>query len=151
MITFKFRPHHLLCCLCFRGKGYNETFVENFKTIHQQLNTNPNTKITIVQGCDDICAKCPERKGALCRQEDKVSAIDKAYLKILQLNVGQTMTFKCLEDKTKKLITLNNFQKACGKCSWYSLNICAPIIQKLVQKITTNRRKFDETQSFQNN
>lgn len=132
MTTFRFRPHHLICSLCFQGKGYNEEFVHNFESIHKEIN-HPDTIIKIVDCCDDICTKCPSKLGNLCHHESEVTKIDKAYLNSLQLNIDQTTTVASLKDKIKELLTLNEFQNACGECSWYKLNICEPIIRDLIQ------------------
>jgi uncharacterized protein len=135
MNIFRFRPHHIICTLCFCGKGYNDEFIQNFKTIQQKINLtdhNHNTAIQIVDCCDDICAKCPENQDKLCNHESEVIKIDIAYLKLLQLKVGQVIAFDDLKVKAKKLLTMDNFQSACKECSWYPLDICTPIIQKLI-------------------
>lgn len=133
MTIFKFRPHHLICNLCFVGKGYNEEFVQNLKDINQKLciNSSAKVQIEIVRGCDDICAKCPGKHGNFCSDELKVKQIDDAYLNILQLQIGQTIDFEGLKAKVKEMLTMDGFHQACSECSWYSLNICAPIIQRL--------------------
>lgn len=131
MHTFKFRPHHLICNLCFIGKGYNNEFIQNFQFIHTKLSSGSDhdTKIQIVNCCDDICAYCPENQGNRCNQE---KTIDSIYLNILQLKVGQIITIAELKHKIKTLLTMPDFHHACQKCSWYQLNICTPIIQKIV-------------------
>lgn len=128
----RLRPHHLLCNLCFQGKGYNEGFVQNFESIHATLK-RPGTIIKTVACCDDICAKCPNKLDNLCRYEHDVIKIDNAYLAILQLKIDQTITLKHLKTKIKKLLTMHDFHNTCKKCSWYSLNICAPVICDLIQ------------------
>jgi len=127
MIIFKLRPHHLLCNLCFQGEGYNEEFVQNFQKIHDAIEN-----IKIIEGCDDICAKCPDNIDGTCEREQKVAAIDKAYLNLLQLETGQTITSQELLDKIKQQLTMNDFHKICKDCSWYDCNLCAPIIDKIV-------------------
>jgi hypothetical protein len=58
MITL--RPHHLLCIRNFIGKGYSKDFVDNMKSLINTLEENPNQKVLIKSGLDDICKKCPE-------------------------------------------------------------------------------------------
>lgn len=131
MHTFKFRPHHLICNLCFIGKGYNKEFVQNFQFIHATLNSgsDQNTNIQIVNCCDDICSCCPENQQSLCNTE---KTIDSIYLNILQLKVGQVITMTELKHKVETFLTMADFHFACQRCSWYQLNICAPIIQQII-------------------
>ena len=58
------RPHHLLCIQNFTGYGYNSDFTENMKLTVSELRENPDTKITFVRGCDDLCVKCPNNMGS---------------------------------------------------------------------------------------
>jgi len=132
MVTLRLRPHHMLCSLSFRGKGYSNEFVKNFKAIHKKLKSE-HTTIKIINCCDDICEKCPEKQGDLCNKHQIVAEIDDAYLRILQLHIGQTITFKHLETRIKKLLTIGDFKKTCSKCSWYPLNICTPIVRDLLE------------------
>ena len=136
MPTFNLRPHHLLCCLCFQRNGYDEEFVKNFKQIHKQLNStnSKHTTIKLVNDCDDICTKCPKNTHGFCNTEEKVRQIDQAYLAALQLKIGDTLTFNTVKIKIRELLTIDDFHQACAQCSWHSLNICAPIIVKLLKK-----------------
>lgn len=133
MRIFKFRPHHLICNICFRGKGYNENFVQNFQAIHNELKESfakENIFIQIINHCDDICAFCPENNNGICISDEKVRTIDNLYLKILHLKINQIVIYNNLQDSIKKLLTLKNFQHACNNCSWYE--ICLPIMQEFV-------------------
>lgn len=126
------RPHHLICNLCFQGKGYNEEFIKNFNSIHQQLN-NPRNKIKIIRGIDAICLKCPRKQD--CKKDSIAAAIDQSYLRILQLNFGEVVTVHKIKNKIKTLLSVTDFHNACKKCSWKSLGICESVIQNMgVQK-----------------
>ena len=62
----KLRAHHLLCLpRCYSG-GYNEIFAKRQKQVCASLRKNPLQKIKILRGVDDLCAKCPYRKGNNC-------------------------------------------------------------------------------------
>jgi uncharacterized protein len=134
MRVFRFRPHHLICGLCFCGKGYSKKFVKNFKTINKKIsmNSNGDVVIQIVTGCDDVCASCPENHSDLCKHEYKVRIIDHAYVNILKLEIGQIIDFDEIKIRIKKKLTMDDFHCACKECSWYKLNICAPIIQEFI-------------------
>ncbi|MGD9107986.1 MAG: DUF1284 domain-containing protein [Gammaproteobacteria bacterium] len=126
------RTHHLICNLCFQGKGYNDKFVENFQKIHDAI--NDGAIITIVENIDDICAKCPEKTNNACSRETKVTALDQAYLNLLKLKPGQTITKQELLNKIKQHLTINDFHKICKNCPWYDANLCAPIINNVINK-----------------
>lgn len=128
-MLFHLRPHHLICNLCFRGKGYNEEFTENLRIIHQALKKRHN-KIKIVQGIDDICLQCPTKQENTCKSEAFVGEIDRAYLKILQLKYGETITVYNMEKKIKNYLSLEKFHTACEKCSWKASGICEAIIRE---------------------
>jgi len=130
--SIKLRPHHLICNLCFQGKGYNEEFVQNFQKIHDAINND--AAITITKDCDDICAKCPEKTNNVCKRETKVTAIDQAYLKLLSLQLGQDITKQEVLHKIKKYLSMNDFHRICKNCSWYDLKLCAPIINKIIDQ-----------------
>lgn len=55
------RPHHLLCTRAFKGFGYSPEFVRNMYHVISDIKTSG--KVTLVKGCDSICAKCPKRCG----------------------------------------------------------------------------------------
>lgn len=135
MNIVRLRPHHLICNMCFKGKGYSEEFTQNFSLIHKALESK-EVNIKIVSDCDDICSKCPERHNNTCKKASIATAIDKAYLKILKLKTDQIITCEQLENKIKQLLTLAKFQTACGKCSWYNLNICEPIVRDAISSTT---------------
>ena len=51
----RFRPHHLLCMLTYKGNGYSKSFVENFDLLIERMNASSVT-LEICKGPDDICA-----------------------------------------------------------------------------------------------
>jgi hypothetical protein len=123
---FKFRPHHLVCNLCFQNEGYDEKFVENFSFIHKTLLTNPNEKcIKIVNGTDDICSHCPRNTTNRCAK-NSILIKHNAYLTLLQLSVGEIVSLNDTKTKVKKFLSPKSFQKICGKCQWKHL--CEPIL-----------------------
>jgi uncharacterized protein len=130
-MLYKFRAHHLICNLCFQGKGYSEKFVANFNAINSALTMNPDDKnIIVTQGSDDICAKCPRNVNDICKENMEVLALDKAYLEILRLEIGQIMSLNDVKIKAQKFVTLKKFHQVCAKCSWQTL--CERFISSVV-------------------
>jgi len=131
-MLFRLRPHHLICNLCFQGKGYNATFIENFQKIHQALG-NELHQIKITKGVDDICQCCPKKQKDHCQDEAKVAKLDRIYLEILQLQYAETITLAQAKNKIKKMLSLQAFHNACAECSWKTAGICEKVIRDLVR------------------
>lgn len=130
----KFRPHHLICNLCFQGKGYSEEFVQNFSLLHQQLNQTPEKLlIKLIAGVDDICAYCPENVNGWCQQAVKVEQLDQAYLEILKFKIGDIISLVELKNRIKKFMSLSDFHLTCCSCSWYSLGVCEKKIGEVLK------------------
>lgn len=140
MTIFRLRPHHLICNICFSGKGYSEEFIQNFSLIHNTLNSKSNeATIKIVEGCDDICAKCPKNQNQSCEDENIVTKLDNAYLQILELELDQTITAINLHRKIQDNLTLADAQYICRTCSWYD-DICKNVLPQVIHKYRSLKR-----------
>ncbi|MDR1665556.1 MAG: DUF1284 domain-containing protein, partial [Puniceicoccales bacterium] len=60
MEIFPLRPHHAVCLLGFRGKGYDEKFVEEMGKVWRSLKEGKG-QVRLVEGCDVLCKHCPQR------------------------------------------------------------------------------------------
>lgn len=69
------RGHHLLCIPRFYRGGYTEEFADNMKKICMQIRDNPDIKIKVIKGCDDICDKCYHKKNNLCKRTPKFDCV----------------------------------------------------------------------------
>ena len=58
----RLRGHHLFCCTLFQGSGYDGTFASRMAQVMERLQAGE--EICLVEGCDDVCAACPNRRGA---------------------------------------------------------------------------------------
>lgn len=94
------RPHHLMCIVCFYGRGASSPLEEdNLYEVLKKIRENPDTLITLVEGCDIICPPCPSYNPEthLC---DNVCGLIRDYKKdldVLQklgLTPGATMKAK---------------------------------------------------------
>ena len=65
------RPHHLLCIQKFTGHGYDEPFTQHMTSIVSALKSHPQTEITVTQGCDDLCQRCPNNHSGTCTSLEK--------------------------------------------------------------------------------
>ena len=57
----RLRGHHLFCCTLFQGSGYDGTFASRMAQVMERLQAGE--EICLVEGCDDVCAACPNRRG----------------------------------------------------------------------------------------
>lgn len=116
------RPHHLLCIQKFTGHGYNAAFTAHMTSIVSQLTDRPETGITIVQGCDELCRECPNNADNTCTSLEKVTFMDSAVLDVCRLTRGETASWAELADKARKQIfKTEEFYKICSCCQWFSL------------------------------
>ena len=115
----KLRGHHLICLHFFKGEGYSEEFIENIYNVLQ------NPKMQVVDGVDDICAKCPYLKNSKCASreysDEDIRAQDREALRLLELEPSAIVEWENIAailppilDEWKSMF--------CGECSY--LNVC---------------------------
>lgn len=129
----KFRPHHFLCALGFKGRGYSGPFVENFQKIAEKLHgpQGDQTPIQVLRQTDSICAPCPHRREAQCQKEESIQAIDEAHQNILGLKEGEVLTWGEAKKRLAQSMSMDDFHWACGSCEWKHLGFCEQELAKL--------------------
>lgn len=134
------RAHHIFCIQGFRGKGYNQEFISNMKTIVQNINNGQDTVVKVVNSPDYICLSCPNNVGqseirkfepdkiyedrGFCENEIYIRNLDNAVLDILNIHANSIYSYKELLYKIKDNLTAQKFENICGECKWYSLGYC---------------------------
>lgn len=128
-----FRPHHFLCALCFKGRGYSPAFIANFQNIMEVLHSvdGDNTKINIVAHTDSICEPCPNRTGKTCTSEEKINILDHAHATALEINTDDSITWGEAKKRIAEKITLNTFHHICATCNWKQYGICEVVIKNI--------------------
>lgn len=114
----KLRPHHLLCIPKYTGHGYSEGFTAHMNHLVAVLKAHPETPVTLVSGCDDLCGSCPNNDQGSCTSLEKVSAMDAAVLAIVQKDSG---TWQALSGAAAPIFENQDFERICGNCSWFEL------------------------------
>ena len=111
----KLRGHHLVCLHFFKGEGYSEDFIENIYI------TLKNPKMEVVDGADDICAKCPYLEDGNCASneysDEDIRAQDAEALRLLELEPGAIVEW----GKVAKMLPpiLDEWKSLfCGECSY---------------------------------
>lgn len=113
------RPHHGLCLLNFRGKGYSDEFSRNMGRMQEYLTGNPKTMVRITEGADDLCARCPNRRGSACTSEHP-PLFDGNVLAKTGFGYGQELTWEKFSQATRPL-SLYQLEETCPDCQWLSL------------------------------
>lgn len=113
------RPHHGVCLLNFRGEGYSDEFSRNMTAMKERLTANPEEKICITKGADDLCAKCPNRRGNACSSEHP-PLFDENVLRMTGFFYGQVLTWSEFSHATEP-ISLYRLEEACPGCEWLPL------------------------------
>tara|TARA_A100000171_G_scaffold52680_1_gene72346 strand:- start:1260 stop:1688 length:429 start_codon:yes stop_codon:yes gene_type:complete len=129
----RFRPHHFLCANGFQGKGYSSSFVENFSAIVDRLRGPAGGEIpfVIVEETDDICHPCPHRRGKKCSKQILIDSLDKRHASVLDLKVGQKLTWGEAQQKIIKYVTDDIFQEICHGCFWQKEGMCLKALRNL--------------------
>lgn len=103
------------------GKGYSADFVREMTKITELLNVS-DPEITLVDECDIICKSCPNKTDGKCVSEQKVSAIDRRYLKEYGLQYGDKIRWSKLKNLAySRVIAKNRISEVCGSCEWAEL------------------------------
>lgn len=129
----KFRPHHFMCTLGFRGKGYSLDFVRQYKKIVQQVNDDEQTEIEVVSYMDNICAACPNKIDEVnCKAQVKILKLDSNHSMYLMIKPGDILTWKKAKEKIKQYMTIEKFHLACTGCSWKEYGVCEQALNDLI-------------------
>lgn len=129
-----YRPHHFLCSLGFRGKGYSERFTANMSDIIDgRLRAAGGDDVTIIVtgATDDICAPCPKRYGTLCESQEKIAALDARHARALGLFDGTKITWGDAKRRIVKRVLPGSLASLCKGCQWLDLGLCEQALSNL--------------------
>jgi hypothetical protein len=101
----------------------------------EKLRSNSSFPITVVVGCDIICASCPHNRGSKCLKEvdseSKVKNRDLEVLHRLGFEVGAQMAAGEAWTGIKERITSEDVAALCHDCEWWELGYCAEGLERL--------------------
>jgi hypothetical protein len=119
----KLRPHHLLCILSYVGKGYSQSFTDNFDALMERINKGER-EVEIVTGPDDICApRLCDASDITCHcYEERIILRDKIALENLNYSYGDVISLDLEWIKDMRVrFHLGENRQACQGCQWYDL------------------------------
>ena len=120
MEEIRLRPHHLLCIQKFVGKGYDGVFTSSLAKLVEYLRTHPETKVTLTEGCDEVCTACPNKAGEACEDGEKIIEIDNGVLDACKLIYGLSDTWLNLSRAAReRIFGTDKFEEICGSCQWF--------------------------------
>ncbi|GGH20475.1 hypothetical protein SAMN05444007_101402 [Cribrihabitans marinus] len=133
-MPIRFRPHHFLCALGFRGKGYSDAFTGNMARIVQDGLRGPGgdaRQIEVVGATDDICIPCPHRRGTLCAKETRIAALDARHAAALNLAAGDLLTWGAAKERIRALVAPGDLSRLCAGCQWLAAGYCEGALRAL--------------------
>lgn len=119
--THLLRTHHALCAQFFEGKGYSEEFVRHMGRVLAEFGRD-DPEITLTDGCDVICSRCPNNEGGVC-SDGKVRGIDRRAAEAMGVSPGSTYAWsELLRIAADRVIKPGRLREVCGDCEW--IGIC---------------------------
>ena len=121
----RLRAHHLLCLsskYATKGNWYDEKLTKHALNLRKIIIKNSKIKIKILKRCDDICKKCPHRKGKICRKREKINywilIQDNKVLKKLKIKENSVYESKDIFSLAIKEITNKDLKEICRGCEF---------------------------------
>lgn len=117
------RGHHMFCTALFSGSGYDQAFTENMTELIQDMQKGETFRL--VQGHDDVCRYCPNRKPDGCTLGTAdVSCRDASALEVTGLAPGRVLDWDELRERLAQ-VSETEFQQVCGDCRWQKEGLCS--------------------------
>ncbi len=110
----KLRGHHLICLNFFSGEGYSEAYIKNIYELKK------NEKVEIVEGPDQVCAKCPYLENERCASDEYTDEMilvqDREALRLLGFLPGEIVDWKMINSRLPDILYdwKVQFCAACG-------------------------------------
>ncbi len=129
-----FRPHHFLCALGYRGKGYSDAFTANMTQIVTYglfANGGDHTLIRVRTAADSLCAPCPKRRGEGCTNQAEIDALDGRHAAALNLKQGDVLTWGQAKMRIRAKVQPDDLDSLCAGCKWLELGLCKSALSDL--------------------
>ncbi|UWQ20674.1 DUF1284 domain-containing protein [Jannaschia sp. W003] len=123
------RPHHVLCAIGFRGRGYDDGFVGNMARVVGGLRAG--ARVWITGEADAICAPCPRRRGAGCEADAAIARLDAAHSEALGIAPGERHDWTALERRAAERVVPEDLDRLCEGCRWLPLGLCRGALAEL--------------------
>lgn len=127
---FRIRPHHGMCMLFFKGKGYSSEFTSHMSATITALEADPFVRLTV--GTDEICRRCPNNVDGACTTAEKTAAYDARVLALCGFAKGAVIPYSRFRGAVlERIIIPGKRADVCGDCEWNE--VCSKAEQETVQ------------------
>ncbi len=110
--------------------GYSPDFCTNMTAIYERLREQPQTRVVLVEGPDDICAAYPKDKPPHC-EETSVAHRDSRVLEKLGLRVGREMSWADVCGAVDETMEAGDIGRICAGCPWEPYGVCEDGVQRI--------------------
>ena len=100
-MSVELRGHHLICLHFFKGEVLGQKFAEKMREMLSLLEKN---SVKVIEGIDELCKVCPMFKEGKCEYEDEVKEMDRKALELLNLKVGDTISWREVKERVGQVI-----------------------------------------------
>ena len=116
--TLTVRAHHLVCL------AHHAVYGDEHPTLPillEAVREDPERRVRVVVGPDDICLPCPYWDGTLCVRkegmEERNRVKDAKFLEVLGLTDGEVRAAREIYDLVAERVTLGVLEAICPTCS----------------------------------
>jgi len=113
----------------------------------ERLRSDSSFPITLVVGCDAICASCPHNKEGRCLEgansEAEVTMLDSEFLDRLGFEAGTQVLAGEAWERVKERLAPGDLAQICRDCEWFGLGYCAEGLERLRQGANANPTPFN--------
>ncbi|MBL9085997.1 MAG: DUF1284 domain-containing protein [Planctomycetia bacterium] len=130
------RAHNLLCLLGYRGRGYDDAFVERMTDVHRTLTADPGTPVQVLVRPDRLCDACPHLRTDGCSlggrgHEAHMRAQDLDVVRRLGLEEGQVLPWREILERVARHVRGSDLPTICTTCPWLGLGWCAEGVERV--------------------
>ncbi|MEI4487224.1 DUF1284 domain-containing protein [Frigidibacter sp. MR17.14] len=132
--AIRFRPHHFLCAVGYRGKGYSPDFTANMTAVVMGRLRAPGgggEMLEVIAAADDLCGPCPSREGAGCVSGAKIARLDASHAQALDLLPGDRLSWAAAQARIRERVMPGDLARVCAGCSWLAYGMCEEALAAL--------------------
>lgn len=121
------RPHHGMCMVYFKGRGYSSAFsLHMAETIDFLRRENPLLKLVL--DWDEVCSVCPNQASGSCHASGNALRYDRAVLEHCAFQEGEIVRASDFFERVERcILTAGRREQICGSCQWNALCTGAPV------------------------
>ena len=121
MRELSLRPHHALCLLLFSPEGHSERYANKMQQLLAAIAQGEIKCIRMIEELDEICGYCPHNQNGRCEKADEVEDSDAKILRILGMEVNESISWIELTRRLRDdIVAENALPCVCKGCVYLS-------------------------------